>query len=83
MRRCWAWCPYLLGSHPKDSVVAIFLDADQNAVCVSRLDLTARPALAVQQWSRVSVQQPVEPFVFFVCDHPATTGYTKAPHPEG
>ncbi|WP_306211091.1 DUF4192 domain-containing protein [Actinoplanes sp. RD1] len=50
--------PYLLGYHPKESVVAIFLDAVQDVACVSRLDLTAPAAVAVHEWSRVSAQQP-------------------------
>lgn len=46
--------PYLLGHHPADDLVAVFLDADRIVQAASRLDLSAPPALAVQQWAQAA-----------------------------
>lgn len=48
--------PYLLGHHPADDLVAVFLDADRIIHVTSRLDLSVPPALAVQQWTPVAAR---------------------------
>lgn len=49
--------PYLLGHHPADSLVALFLDADRIIQVTGRLDLSAPLALAVRQWAAVAANQ--------------------------
>jgi hypothetical protein len=48
--------PYLLGHHPADDLVAVFLDTDRIIAAASRLDLSAPPVLAVQQWAQAATQ---------------------------
>lgn len=48
--------PYLLGHHPADDLVAVFLDTDRIIAAASRLDLSTPPALAVQQWAQAATQ---------------------------
>lgn len=48
--------PYVLGHHPVDDLVAVFLDAERVIQAASRLDLLAPPAFAVEQWAQTATR---------------------------
>ncbi|WP_179277049.1 DUF4192 domain-containing protein [Actinoplanes regularis] len=46
--------PYLLGYHPADSVVAVFLTDESIILLTGRMDLSTPAAVLVEQWSQVA-----------------------------
>ena len=46
--------PYLLGYHPADSIVAVFLTTEQIILATGRMDLSTPPAVLIEQWAQAA-----------------------------